>query len=79
MEGLVFGGNGYSLISSATNWAAGVGVSKSSLLQGSLLINFPIVLEDRLVAEVLDSTATMSLLIDFFIFKIVINNYYEKM
>ena len=64
------GGNGYSCIYSATKTAEGLGLSRSSLLAGTLLMNLAIVLEDLLVAAVLDSTGTMSLLRDFFIFKV---------
>jgi len=37
------------------------------LLQGTLLTYFPMVLDERLEAEVRDSTATISLFNDFFI------------
>jgi hypothetical protein len=50
--------------------AAGLGLSRSYLLAGTLLMNLQIVLEDLLVAEFLDSTGMMSLLRDFFIFKV---------
>jgi hypothetical protein len=51
--------------------AAEVGLSRSYLLAGTLLMKLAMVLDDLLVAEILDSTATMSLPSDFFIFKVL--------
>lgn len=66
---MVLGGRGYYYISSATKMAAGDGFSRSYLLQGTLLMNFVMVLEDLLVAEALDYTGRISLPIDFFMFE----------
>lgn len=80
MEFLALGGKGYYCISSATKMAAGDGFSRTYLLQGTLFMNFDMVFEDLLVAEVLDYTGRISLPIDFFMFEsMFVRKLYYKM